>query len=80
MVEDVVRFVLDDAQLTALAKDLRHTLATLLAQGPLPHRVALRDVAGDVGIGVEPPVSLRRVSPKRSPYWTSMPSRIRSPL
>lgn len=63
MVEDVVRFVLDDAQLTVLAKDLRHTLATLLAQGPLPHRVALRDVAGDVGIGVEPPVSLRRVSP-----------------
>ena len=63
MVEDMVRFVLDDAQLTALAKDLRHTLATLLAQGPLPHRMALRDVAGDVGIGVEPPVSLRRMSP-----------------
>jgi thiamine-phosphate pyrophosphorylase len=63
VVEDVVRFILDDAQLTVLAKDLRHTLATLLAQGPLPHRVALRDVAGDVGIGVEPPVSLRRVSP-----------------
>ena len=63
VVEDVVRFVLDDAQLTVLAKDLRHTLATLLAQGPLPHRLALRDVAGDVGIGVEPPVSLRRVSP-----------------
>ena len=63
MVEDVVRFVLDDAQLTVLAKDLRHTLATLLAQGPLSHRAALRDVAGDVGIGVEPPVSLRRVSP-----------------
>ena len=63
VVEDVVRFVLDDAQLTALAKDLRHTLATLLAQGPLLHRVAMRDVAGDVGIGVEPPVSLRRASP-----------------
>lgn len=63
VLEDVVRFVLDDAHLTALAKDLRHTLATLLAQGPLPHRLALRDVAGDVGIGVEPPVSLRRSSP-----------------
>jgi thiamine-phosphate pyrophosphorylase len=63
VVEDVVRFVLDDAQLTVLAKDLRHTLATLLAQAPLPHRIALRDVAGDVGIGVEPPVSLRRMSP-----------------
>lgn len=63
VIEDVVRFVLDDAQLTLLAKDLRHTLATLLAQGPLPHRVALRDVVGDVGIGAEPPVSLPRVSP-----------------
>lgn len=63
VVEDVVRFVLNDAQLTALAKDLRHTLATLLAQGALPQRVALRDVAGDIGIGVEPPVSLRRASP-----------------
>jgi thiamine-phosphate pyrophosphorylase len=63
VVEDVVRFVLDDAQLTVLAKDLRHTLATLLAQAPLPLRVALRDVAGDVGIGVEPPVSLRRAAP-----------------
>jgi thiamine-phosphate pyrophosphorylase len=63
VVEDVVRFVLDDAQLTLLAKDLRHTLATLLAQGALPHRVALRDVTGDVGIGAEPPVSLGRSSP-----------------
>ena len=63
VVEDVVRFVLDDAQLTLFAKELRHSLATLLAQGPLPHRVALRDVAGDVGIGAEPPVSLRRRSP-----------------
>jgi len=63
VVEDVVRFVLNDAQLTALAKDLRHTLATLLAQGALPQRVSLRDVAGDIGIGVEPPVSLRRASP-----------------
>ncbi|MFM8708829.1 MAG: thiamine phosphate synthase [Planctomycetia bacterium] len=63
VIEDVVRFVLDDAQLTLLAKDLRHTLATLLAQGALPHRVALRDVTGDVGIGAEPPVSLCRSSP-----------------
>lgn len=63
VLEDVVRFMLDDAHLTSLAKDLRHTLATLLAQAPLAHRIALRDVAGDVGIGVEPSVSLGRVSP-----------------
>lgn len=63
VLEDVVRFVLDDAQLTALAKDLRHTLATLLAQGALPSRIAMRDVPGDVGIGVEASVSLGRTSP-----------------
>ena len=62
VLEDVVRFVLDDAQLTALAKELRHALAALLAQGSLPSRVALRDVGGDVGIGVEPSVSMRRGS------------------
>ena len=63
VVEDVVRFALDDARLTTLAKELRHALATLLSQGDLPYRVRLRDVASDVGIGVEPPVSLRRASP-----------------
>lgn len=63
VIEDVARFVLDDAQTTRLAKDLRHVLATLLSQDALPYRIALRDVAGDVGIGAEPAVTLRRATP-----------------
>jgi thiamine-phosphate pyrophosphorylase len=57
VLEDVVRFVLDDARLTGLAKDLRHALATVLAQDSLRGRVVARDVAGDVGVGLEPEVS-----------------------
>ena len=49
VIEDVVRFVLDDAWLTGLAKSLRHDLAALLAGADLPGRVAARDVSGDVG-------------------------------
>lgn len=63
VVEDVVRFVLDDARLTSLAKDLRHELATVLAAEPLRHRAALRDVAGDVGAGLEAAVALKRATP-----------------
>ena len=57
VIEDVVRFVLDDIRLTGLAKDLRHALATVLSQESLRGRVAVRDVAGDVGVGLEPEVS-----------------------
>jgi thiamine-phosphate pyrophosphorylase len=57
VLEDVVRFVLDDARLTGLAKDLRHALAAVLAQESLRDRVAVRNVAGDVGVGIEPEVS-----------------------
>jgi thiamine-phosphate pyrophosphorylase len=57
VLEDVVRFVLDDVRLTGLAKDLRHALATVLAQESLRGRVVARDVAGDVGVGLEPEVS-----------------------
>ena len=51
VVEDVVRFMLDDGQLTRLAKDLRHDLAAALADG-LGGRVFLRDVPADVGAGM----------------------------
>ena len=54
VLEDAVRFVLDDARLTVIAKDLRHALATLLAHESLRDRWSARDVGGDVGIGVEP--------------------------
>lgn len=60
VVEDVVRFVLDDARLTSQAKDLRHALAVALDREPLRSRWSLRDVSGDVGIDLVPATSLRR--------------------
>ena len=62
VIEDVARFVLDDQRLTALAKDLRHELAAALASPPLDGRVAARDVAGDVGAGLESQAALGRAS------------------
>lgn len=62
VVEDVARFVLDDARSTAAARDLRHALAAILAGEPLRHRVALRDVAGDVGVGMRSEHALARGS------------------
>lgn len=62
VLEDVVRFVLDDERLTTAAKNLRHDLAGLFATGPLRLRAAARDVDGDVGTGIEADSSLRRSS------------------
>ena len=62
VIEDVVRFVLDDAHLTGLAKNLRHELAAVLASGRLAHRIMLRDVSGDVGAGVEAAAALPRAT------------------
>lgn len=62
VVEDAARFALDDAGATALARDLRHELAAVLAAEPLRHRVALRDVAGDVGAGMRSTQALARLS------------------
>jgi thiamine-phosphate pyrophosphorylase len=62
VVEDAVRFVLDDVALTRLAKDLRHELAAALAVDPLADRAAARDVAGDVGAGMEAEAALGRSS------------------
>lgn len=61
VVEDVVRFVLDDGHLTRLAKDLRHDLAAVLSDG-LSDRVFLRDVPADVGAGVAAAATLPRGS------------------
>lgn len=62
VIEDVVRFVLDDAELTRVAKDIRHVLATQLSAAGLRWRSAMRDVPGDVGVGTEPSATLRRAS------------------
>jgi thiamine-phosphate pyrophosphorylase len=60
VLEDVVRFALDDGHLTRLAKELRHDFAGVLARYDLWRRTAARDVIGDVGTGLEAEGSLRR--------------------
>jgi thiamine-phosphate pyrophosphorylase len=49
VVEDYVRFALDDALLTRLCKEIRHDLKGSLAQVPAIERLAARDTPGDVG-------------------------------
>lgn len=53
VVEDVVRFMLDDRMLSAEAKQLRHDLAAAVAAVGRERRVLARDVAGDVGTDLE---------------------------
>jgi thiamine-phosphate pyrophosphorylase len=62
VIEDVVRFVLDDVLLTGLAKDLRHALAAVLAEDGLRQRVFARDVGGDVGTHLEAAAALPRAA------------------
>ncbi len=63
MIEDTLRFMLDDPFLTQIAKDLRHDLAAILLQGELRWRIVLRDVAGDVGAGSRAAAALGRTTP-----------------
>jgi thiamine-phosphate pyrophosphorylase len=60
VVEDYVRFVLDDRHLTELGKRLRHDLAALVGQVPLAHRLAARDTQADVGTAVSTPSEQHR--------------------
>lgn len=62
VIEDAVRFILDDAHLTGLAKDLRHELAAALAADGLGQRLLLRDVAGDVGVDLAAAAALPRAT------------------
>lgn len=52
VVEDYVRFVLDDAHLASLAKQLRHDLAAASAAMPTLERHAARDTQRDVGTAI----------------------------
>ncbi len=49
VVEDYVRFVLDDRHLTRLCKQLRHELTDALGRISLEHRLAARETQADVG-------------------------------
>jgi thiamine-phosphate pyrophosphorylase len=60
VVEDYVRFVLDDAHLTEQFKRLRHDLAAAGAALPLPERHTARDTQHDVGATVTTPSEAQR--------------------
>ena len=49
VVEDYVRFALDDLHLTGVAKQLRHDLAAVVAEIPPSDRHAARETQADVG-------------------------------
>jgi thiamine-phosphate pyrophosphorylase len=60
VVEDYLRFVLDDRHLTSLAKQLRHDLAAATAGIPRIDRHAARDTRSDVGTSLSTPDESRR--------------------
>jgi len=64
VVEDYVRFALDDRHLTGLCKQMRHDLGAALASVPAEHRLAARDTLADVGTTLLTPSEQRRASPK----------------
>lgn len=64
VVEDYVRFLLDDGQLSRLAKECRHELAAILASFPTSGLIASRDTLGDVGTSIRTSAEVRRDSPR----------------
>jgi thiamine-phosphate pyrophosphorylase len=62
VVEEFNRFVLDDAHLTGLCKNLRHDLTDVLATIPLLERLRARDTTADVGAEVTTPAEFHRDS------------------
>ena len=63
VVEDYVRFVLDDRHLTKLAKELRHDLAAALEPLWQHGRLAARAADADVGAMLAADLTARRASP-----------------
>ncbi len=52
VVEDYVRFVLDDALATKQLKQFRHTFTRLMGEIPLSERLSVRETRQDVGTGI----------------------------
>lgn len=63
VVEDFVRFVLDDRHLTGRCKQLRHDLAAALDRVSGEHRLAARETRVDVGTGLATESERRRGAP-----------------
>jgi thiamine-phosphate pyrophosphorylase len=62
VVEDYVRFALDDGLLTRLCKEIRHDLKQCLGQVPALDRLSARDTSGDVGTTLSTESEWRRES------------------
>ncbi len=60
VIEDYLRFALDDRHLTRLCKSLRHDLTAALAALPARERHAARDTQADVGTSVTLPAEQSR--------------------
>lgn len=60
VIEDFVRFVLDDPGLTARLKDFRHELQEILTSFSRSRRLRARDTDRDVGTGIEAQGEYRR--------------------
>ncbi len=60
--EDYLRFGLDDAHLTSLAKQLRHDLTTALSVVPEGERHRARNTLGDLGTAISTPTEQTRSS------------------
>ena len=64
VIDDFVRFVLDDNNLTTKFKLIRHQLTEALSVFPLNERLEARDTQGDVGTSVSAPLEYRRDDPE----------------
>jgi len=60
VIEDWVRFALDDAPMTEWLKQIRHDLAAALACIPWQERLAARETQADVGTGITTPSEYSR--------------------
>ena len=63
VIEDFVRFMLDDAHLTARMKKCRHDLTQALAEVDWFDMLPARDTLGDVGTALSTPAEMVRSSP-----------------
>src|SRR5690349_4276533 len=63
VVEDYLRFVLDDRHLVSLVKQLRHDLAEVVSRIPAAERLAARDTLADVGADISTASEARRDDP-----------------
>lgn len=65
VLEEYARLVSNDANLADLAKQLRHDIATVIADHHLEPLVRARDIVGDVGTDLQSEAEYRRDSPEQ---------------